>query len=169
MNNEITSFHWQKFPHRYVWCTVCTVLYIKIQCASDSRLYNLGPVIQIAYFSQLNVNVKTDSGTDGCSASVQQHSRWEVSASQPHIHFALHSSCKSKLEDFFCLPISLPPSRLLNLASLIVSWGSTSCSLINQVKNTQRSRIARLVDILLFQNYSVDAIQKMDREFKGLG
>lgn len=81
------------------YCKLC----IKLQYACDSRLYNLRLVIQIVYFSPLNVNFKTDFSTDGCCASVLQHSRWEVSASQPHIHFALHSSCKSKLKKFLFL------------------------------------------------------------------
>lgn len=87
-----------RFSHaQSMYCKLC----IKLQYVCDSRLYNLRLVIQIVYFSPLNVNFKTDFSTDGCSASVLQHSRWEVSASQPHIHFALHSSCKSKLRNFF--------------------------------------------------------------------
>lgn len=97
---------------------------------SDRRLDNLEPPIYNAYFSALNVNVKTDSGADGRSASVLQHSRWEVSASRPHIHSALHSSCKSKVRLSF-FSVFLSSSRLLNLASLIVGSGSTSHSLIN--------------------------------------
>lgn len=88
-----------------MYCSLC----MKFQC--NSRLYHLGLVIQIVYFSMLNANGETDSGTDGCSAAVLQHSRWEVSASQPHIHFALCSSCKSKLGISLRPPISLPLTR----------------------------------------------------------
>lgn len=142
-----------RFSHaQSMYCKLC----IKLQYVCDSRLYNLRLVIQIVYFSPLNVNFKTDFSTDGCSASVLQHSRWEVSASQPHIHFALHSSCKSKLRNFFFrLPIFFSTTRLLNLASFIVSWGGTISSFINYVKNTMQSHTARLVDILLSSHYTV--------------
>lgn len=141
-----------RFSHaQSMYCKLC----IKLQYACDSRLYNLRLVIQIVYFSPLNVNFKTDFSTDGCCASVLQHSRWEVSASQPHIHFALHSICKSKLKKKFCLPIFFSTTRLLNLASFIVSWRCTISSFINYVKNTMQSHTARLVDILLSSHYTV--------------
>lgn len=54
-----------------------------------------------------------------------------------------------------CLPIFFSTTRLLNLASFIVSWRCTISSFINYVKNTMQSHTARLVDVLLSSHYTV--------------
>lgn len=128
----------------YILCIIYEEC-LRYHTESSSALLSGLPI-----FLPLNVNGKTDSGTDGCSSSLVRRSRWEVSASQHHIHFPFHSSCKSKLADFLCLHIFLSPFHLLNF---IISWGGTSCSLINYLKNVHSlSRIARLVNILLLQH-----------------
>lgn len=163
MKNQITSSHWQEPPlpththaqstHTHTQKVKCTVhciwrngMFVILDCM------NLGLLSRLP-ISPLNVNVKTDSGTDGSSSSLLRHSRWEVSASQPHIHFPFHSSCKSNLADFFCLHIFLSPSHPLSLASLIVSCRSTSCSLINYLKNIHSPRV--LHGLLILYCFSV--------------
>lgn len=105
-------------------------VYIKTRSVSTTRLAVCGSGLlsRLPIFPLLNV--KTDSGTDGRSRFLLRRTRWEVSASQPHIHSPpphpapFHSSCKSKLADFFCRHIFLSPSsHSLKLASLIVRRG----------------------------------------------
>lgn len=145
--------HRHKLTRR--WCSVFTMHYIW-RCSMSVILdcIILGMLSGLRIFSLLNVNVKTDSGTDGCSSSLLRHGRWAVSASQTRIHFPLHSSCKSKLADFFCLHIFLSPSHLLNLT---VSWVSASRSLINYLEYIQNPCVLRTW-YLIFHCYSVETL-----------
>lgn len=110
------------------WRTyILSSVYIKTRSVSRARLAVCGSGLlsRLPVFPLLNV--KTDSGTDGRSRFLLRRTRWEVSASQPHIHSPpapFHSSCKSKLADFFCRHIFLSPSsHSFKLASLIVRRG----------------------------------------------
>lgn len=154
VKNQITSSHWQTplpLPqHRDGAVYILRIIYEDMECLWYHIESSSGLLSGLPIFLPLSVNGKTDSGTDGCSSSLVRRSRWEVSASQHRIHFPFHSSCKSKLADFLCLHIFLSRSHLLNF---IISWGSTSCSLINYLKNIHSlSHIARLVNILLLQH-----------------
>lgn len=103
-------------------------VYIKTRSVSTTRLAVCGSGLLSRLPIFLLLNVKTDSGTDGRSCFLLRHTRWEVSASQPTFipppPAPFHSSCKSKLADFFCRHIFLSPSsHSLKLASLIVRRG----------------------------------------------
>lgn len=120
--------------HRYD--SVGCILRYRIPLIADCIIL----VIWIAYFSQLNVNVKTDSGTDDCSASALQHSKWEVSA------YSLTSCCSPlqlyiKVRGFY---LCVPPS-------LFVKPYFSYCLLLQPHELCENTHSAHIVDLWLFQ------------------